>query len=100
MYTPIGGTVHVSSPFCGASVAEDLPRRVMRIRKIAAIILELEMFVSLILLLKRGVFGGRVKFVLLERMEIRGRLDVLKKEHAMLPCLSLHGRGLASLVAR
>jgi hypothetical protein len=100
MYTPIGGTVHVSSPFYGASATEDLPRRVMRIRKIAAIILELEMFVRLILLLKGGVFGGRVRFGLLERREVRGRLDVLKIKHAMLPCLSLHGRGLASLVAR
>lgn len=84
MYTPIGGTVHVSSPFCGASAAEDLPRRVMRIRKIAAIILVLEMFVTLILLLKGGVFG-RVRFGLLERREARSRLDVLKTKPALLP---------------
>lgn len=57
----------------------------MRIRKIAAIILVLEMFVTVILLLKGGVFGGRVRFGLLERREARSRLDVLKTKPALLP---------------
>jgi hypothetical protein len=45
MKTPIGGTIHVSRPFFHPQAAQGLPRRVMRIKKIAAIIFAVEMFV-------------------------------------------------------
>jgi hypothetical protein len=67
----MGGTVHFSTP--SSSAAEDIPRRVMRIRKIAAIISAVIIFVRSDYILERAC-GGRVGFGLLEKREVCGRL--------------------------